>query len=105
MYGQYYFFHRNLDCVDDFIELAFFLIRVPDSWYTERIRLDTKRSDLMKYVKSHMQQLVKENPVLHQRLNEIMKEHDLEKSLALKALYHAEVAAGGKFQEAYRALQ
>jgi hypothetical protein len=33
-----------------------------------------------------------------------MKEHSLEKNFALKALYHAEVAEGGKYQLAYQAL-
>ncbi len=44
------------------------------------------------------------NEDLQKELKKIMKEHDLEKSYALKALYHAEVASGGKYQEAYREL-
>ncbi len=32
-----------------------------------------------------------------------MKEHSFEKNFALKALYHAEVAEGGKYQLAYQA--
>jgi hypothetical protein len=58
----------------------------------------------MKYVQTQMQKLVKDNKELQKRLKEMMKEHELEKSFALKALYHAEVAAGGKFQSAYQAL-
>lgn len=58
----------------------------------------------MKYVKSQMKQLVKDNKELQIRLKETMKEHDLEKKFALKALYHSEVADGGKFQSAYKAL-
>ncbi|MFE8700661.1 hypothetical protein ACFYKX_08555 [Cytobacillus sp. FJAT-54145] len=58
----------------------------------------------MKYFKSQMKQLVKENKELQVRLKELMDEHELEKNFALKALYHSEVAAGGKYQEAYRAL-
>ncbi|MCI2254814.1 hypothetical protein RG959_00580 [Domibacillus sp. 8LH] len=58
----------------------------------------------MKYLKPQMKQLVKENEELQLRLKELMKEHNLEKNFALKALYHAEVADGGKFQFAYQAL-
>lgn len=58
----------------------------------------------MKYLKSQMKQLVKGNDELQRRLKELMAEHDLEKSFALKALYHSEVASGGKYQSAYREL-
>lgn len=58
----------------------------------------------MKYMKSQMKKLVKENKELQQHLKELMEEHDLEKNFALKALYHSEVAAGGKYQSAYQAL-
>lgn len=58
----------------------------------------------MKYFASHMKKLVKGNEELQVKLRQIMKEHDLEKSYALKALYHAEVASGGKYQEEYREL-
>lgn len=56
----------------------------------------------MKFVKSKMVQLVKENEELKIRLKSIMKEHELEKSLALKAMYHSDVVEGkfqGKYQE------
>jgi hypothetical protein len=51
-----------------------------------------------------MKKLVRDNEDLQIKLKNIMKEHDLEKSFALKALYHAEVTSGGKYQEAYREL-
>ncbi|MFZ3580476.1 hypothetical protein [Virgibacillus sp. DJP39] len=59
----------------------------------------------MKYLKSQMKQLVKENNELQTRLKELMAEHDLEKSFALKALYHSDVASGGRYQEDYRELE
>ncbi|SEM12972.1 hypothetical protein SAMN05192533_101129 [Mesobacillus persicus] len=58
----------------------------------------------MKYFQSQMKQLVKENKELQINLKELMKEHALEKTFALKALYHSEVADGGKYQSAYQAL-
>lgn len=58
----------------------------------------------LRYMKSQMKELVKDNRDLQQRLKDLMEEHDLEKSFALKALYHSEVADGGKFQESYQAL-
>ncbi len=58
----------------------------------------------MKYFKSQMKQLIKENEELQSRLRELMVEHDLEKNFALKALYHSEVAEGGKYQLDYQAL-
>lgn len=58
----------------------------------------------MKYFKSQMKQLVKDNIELQKRLKELIHEHELEKNFALKALYHSEVADGGKYQSAYQAL-
>lgn len=58
----------------------------------------------MKYTQTQMQKLVKDNKELQKRLKELMKEHQLEKNFALKALYHSEVAEGGKYQSAYQAL-
>lgn len=58
----------------------------------------------MKYFTSQMKKLVMHNEELQDDLKKIMKEHDLEKTYALKALYHAKVASGGKYQEAYREL-
>lgn len=52
-----------------------------------------------------MQQLIEENKELHTRFKEIKGEHDLEKNNVLKALYHSEVADGGKYQVAYQALE
>jgi hypothetical protein len=57
----------------------------------------------MKFVKTKMMQLVKENDELKVRYNAIVKEHDLEKTLALKAMYHSEVVEG-KFQGLYQEL-
>lgn len=57
----------------------------------------------MKFVKSKMMQLVKENEELKIRLKSIMSEHELEKTLALKAMYHSEVVEG-KFQGLYQEL-
>ncbi|WP_430536521.1 hypothetical protein [Listeria rocourtiae] len=58
----------------------------------------------MRYIKSQMKQLVREDARLQQKLKQLMEEHDLEKSFALKALYHAEVADSGKYMEAYQEL-
>ncbi|PLR76761.1 hypothetical protein CU633_13965 [Bacillus sp. V3-13] len=58
----------------------------------------------MKYIKTQMKQLVKENKELQKYLKTLMGEHNLEKNFALKALYHSEVADGGKYQLAYQAL-
>lgn len=59
----------------------------------------------MKYTKSKMETLVKENPDLKKRLKDMMKELDLEKNFALKALYHSEVTDNGPYQSAYQALE
>lgn len=58
----------------------------------------------MKYVKSQMKELVKDSVDLQERLQKLMKEMDLEKTFALKALYHSEVADGGAHQTAYQDL-
>lgn len=58
----------------------------------------------MKYVKSQMKQLINNNKELQKRLKELMEENGLEKNFATKALYHSEVADGGKYQLAYQAL-
>jgi hypothetical protein len=58
----------------------------------------------MKFVKSQMKQLIKDNKELQTRLKGLMEELDLEKNFALKALYHSEVAEGGKYQLAYQEL-
>ena len=58
----------------------------------------------MQYSKSKMEELVKFSPDLAKRLKEVMKEHDFEKSFALKALYHSEVKDGGKYQRDYQDL-
>ncbi|WP_044337206.1 hypothetical protein [Rossellomorea aquimaris] len=58
----------------------------------------------MKYMKSQMKQLIRDNKELQFRLKELMDEMNLERTFALKALYHSEVAEGGKYQAAYQAL-
>ncbi|WP_186321517.1 hypothetical protein [Bacillus sp. FJAT-22090] len=58
----------------------------------------------MQYSKTKMEQLVKHSADLTKRLKEVMKEHDLEKSFALKALYHSEVKDGGRYQRDYQEL-
>lgn len=58
----------------------------------------------MKYTKTKMEQLVKDHPDLKKRYKELMKELELEKSFALKALYHAEVTDNGPYQSAYQDL-
>ncbi|WP_456277231.1 hypothetical protein [Bacillus sp. AK128] len=58
----------------------------------------------MKYFKSQMKQLIKDNTELQARLRQLMDEHGLEKNFAMKALYHSEVAEGGKYQLSYQAL-
>ncbi|MCG1023311.1 hypothetical protein [Sutcliffiella horikoshii] len=58
----------------------------------------------MKFFKSQMKQLIKDNDELQERLRKLMDEHGLEKNFALKALYHSEVAEGGKYQTDYQAL-
>jgi len=51
-----------------------------------------------------MEQLVKNDKELSKRLKQIMAELDLEKSFALKALYHADVKDGGNHQRNYQEL-
>jgi hypothetical protein len=58
----------------------------------------------MRFIQSQMKQLIKENKELQKNLKDLMDEHNLEKNFALKALYHSKVAAGGKYQLAYQAL-
>ncbi|WP_226673897.1 hypothetical protein [Rossellomorea aquimaris] len=58
----------------------------------------------MRYVKSQMKLLVRDNKELQSRLKVLMEEMNLERTFALKALYHSEVAEGGKYQAAYQAL-
>lgn len=55
-------------------------------------------------MKSQMKRLIKDNKELQMRLKVLMDEHELEKSSALRALYHSEVAEGGKYQLQYQAL-
>ena len=58
----------------------------------------------MKYSRTKMEKLVKNDPELSKRLKQIIAELDLEKSFALKALYHADVKDGGTHQSNYQDL-
>lgn len=58
----------------------------------------------MKYSTKKMEQLIKKSPKLKQRMNKLMKEFDLEKHYALKALYNAEIKDGGRHQRDYQEL-
>ncbi|PFA67676.1 hypothetical protein CN378_09120 [Bacillus sp. AFS015802] len=58
----------------------------------------------MRYMKSQMKLLVRDNKELQARLKVLMEEMNLERTFALKALYHSEVADGGKYQAAYQAM-
>ncbi|PSL36386.1 hypothetical protein B0H99_107208 [Planomicrobium soli] len=58
----------------------------------------------MKFTKSKMERLVSENPELKKQMKVLMKDMDLEKNFALKALYHSQVSDNGPFQSAYQDL-
>ncbi|MEL3972546.1 hypothetical protein AAEO50_09660 [Rossellomorea oryzaecorticis] len=58
----------------------------------------------MRYIRSQMKRLMKDEKALQDRLKKLMDEQGLERSFALKALYHSEVADGGKYQAKYQAL-
>jgi hypothetical protein len=58
----------------------------------------------MRYIQAQMKVLVKDHADLQKKLKELMNEHQIEKNFAMKALYHSEVADGGKYQTAYQAL-
>ena len=58
----------------------------------------------MQYSKPKMEQLVKNDAELTKKLKQVMKEHDLEKGFALKALYHSDVKDGGRYQRDYQEL-
>ncbi|MBE1556545.1 hypothetical protein [Sporosarcina limicola] len=58
----------------------------------------------MQYSIKKMEQLVREDSNLTKELKQIMKDHDLEKNFALKALYHSAVKDGGKYQKDYQEL-
>ncbi|CAM3191633.1 hypothetical protein FITA111629_09105 [Filibacter tadaridae] len=58
----------------------------------------------MQYSIKKMEQLVREDANLSKELKQIMKDHELEKNFALKALYHSAVKDGGKYQKDYQEL-
>jgi len=79
--------------------------KLTNQWYTISNSFLSERSlNTMKYMKSKMETLVKENHELKMRLKDMMKELDLEKNYALKALYHSEVTDNGPYQSAYQEL-
>lgn len=59
----------------------------------------------MKFHAQHMNQLLKTEPALQKELKTLMKDMGLERHLAIKALYHAQVADGGTYQDAYKAIE
>ena len=58
----------------------------------------------MKYNKSIMLKLINEHRELHDELKMMKKEMELEKNLAVKALYHSAVADGGPYMKDYQDL-
>lgn len=58
----------------------------------------------LRYHQNQMQKLVNNDPQLKKELNEIKSSMSLENEYALKALYHAAVKDGGRFQHAYQEL-
>ncbi|TWT01963.1 hypothetical protein [Planomicrobium sp. CPCC 101079] len=58
----------------------------------------------MKFTKTKMERLVNNNPELKKQLKTLMKDMDLEKNFALKALYHSQVTDNGPYQSAYQDL-
>ncbi|WP_042474464.1 hypothetical protein [Bacillus ndiopicus] len=59
----------------------------------------------MKYNKNTMLKLINEHRELHDELKAIKKEMGLDKTAAVKALYHSVVADGGRFMQDYQDLE
>ena len=59
----------------------------------------------MKYNKAIMLKLINEHRELHDELKTMKKEMELEKNLAVKALYHSAVADGGRYMQDYQDLE
>lgn len=59
----------------------------------------------MKYNKTIMLKLINEHRELHDELKTMKKEMELEKNLAVKALYHSAVADGGRYMQDYQDLE
>lgn len=59
----------------------------------------------MKYNKTIMLKLINENRELHDKLKALKSEMGLEKSFAVKALYHSEVAEEGPYMRDYQDLE
>ncbi|AWE07785.1 hypothetical protein DCE79_10480 [Lysinibacillus sp. 2017] len=58
----------------------------------------------MKYNKTIMLKLINEHRELHDELKKLKTEMGLEKSFAVKALYHSMVAEEGPFMKEYQEL-
>lgn len=59
----------------------------------------------MKYNQKIMLKLINENRELHDKMKSLKKEFELEKSAAVRALYHAEVAEDGPYMRDYQAIE
>lgn len=59
----------------------------------------------MKYNKSLMLKLINEHRELHDELKKLKSEMGLEKSFAVKALYHSAVAGDGPYIREYQELE
>lgn len=59
----------------------------------------------MKYNNKTMLKLINEHRELHDKLKKLKIEFGLEKSAAVRALYHSEVAEEGPFMRDYQALE
>ncbi|MEK4427541.1 hypothetical protein [Solibacillus sp. FSL K6-1523] len=59
----------------------------------------------MKYNKSIMLKLINEHRELHDELKKLKAEMGLEKSFAIKALYHSHVAGDGPYIRDYQDLE
>lgn len=59
----------------------------------------------MKYNKVIMTKLINNHRELHDKLKKIKVEMGLEKNLAIKALYHSDVADNGPYMKDYQDLE
>lgn len=59
----------------------------------------------MKYNKAIMTKLINEHRELHDELKRVKKEMGLEKSFAIKAIYHSMVAEDGPYMRDYQELE
>ena len=59
----------------------------------------------MRYNKTTMLKLINEHRELHEELKKLKSEMGLEKSFAIKALYHSAVADSGPYMQEYQDLE